>query len=415
MNNDVRRTMTTTGLTLLFCFVAALCEGFDVQAAGVAAAGLAHELRPTPERLGLFFSAGNFGLFLGAFVGGSLADRCGRKKVLLASIATFGVFSLATSQAGSMDSLTWLRMLTGFGLGGAMPNLIAMAAEASADKSRNVSMATAYIGMPIGGAISSLVVFFMDAEHWRRVFVIGGVAPLLIALAMAALMPAPVSAHSDSQVSAAAATKPTAVRDLLGASSVRRTLLIWIGFFLMQVTFQIMLNWLPLLMQARGLSKNGAAFAQVGFNVGGASAALLMGFLLDRKRKLVSVAAAVVALPTVITLLANLPASSGLVTALALLIGGAILSFLVILYAVTDISYPARARGTGIGAAVGIGRLGAIVGPAFAGFLVGTGRTPQQVLTGVLPIAVVCGVCVAWLGWLGLRRIAHSVSATTAN
>lgn len=415
MNNPIARATPTAALILLFCFVAALCEGFDVQAAGVAAAGLAHEFKPTPERLGLFFSAGNFGLFLGAVVGGGLADRLGRKRVLVASIATFGVFALGTSRAWSMDSLTGLRMLTGFGLGGAMPNLIALAAEASADKSRNASMAIAYIGMPIGGAIASLVVFFMDAEHWRRVFIIGGVAPLLIALAMAAWMPSPVSARSDRPVSAALSTKLAAIRDLLGTDTVRRTLLIWVGFFLMQVTFQIMLNWLPLLMQARGLSKNEAAFAQVGFNMGGASAALLMGFLLDRRRKLVSVAAAVIALPTVITLLANVPASGDLVTGLALLIGGAILSFQVILYAVTDVSYPARARGTGVGAAVGIGRLGAIVGPAFAAFLIGSGRTPQQVLTGVLPIAVACGVCVAWLGWLGLRRTSRGGSTATAS
>jgi AAHS family 3-hydroxyphenylpropionic acid transporter len=393
-------------LIVSFCFIAALCEGFDIQAAGVAAAGLAAELKPTPERLGFFFSAGNLGLFLGAVICGGLADRLGRKRVLVASITTFGLFSLATSQAGSIDSLTWMRLLTGFGLGGAMPNLIAAASEAGSEHSRNASMAIAYIGMPIGGAIASLIVFFLAAEHWRNVYIIGGVAPLFIALAMGMLMPASTPPRASARAqSDSVSTHLSAIRDLIGASHVRRTLLLWAGFFLMQVTLQIMLNWLPLLMQARGLSKNEASVAQIGFNIGGAAAALLMGVALDRPRRLVSVAAVVVALPTVVVLLANAEARSDLMTVLALLIGGGILSFQIILYAVVNLSYPATARGTALGACVGVGRLGAIAGPAFAGFLVGSGRTPTQVLTGVLPIVICCGLCVGVLGWYGFRPI----------
>src|SRR5690242_6044332 len=189
VKNDVQRASAAT-LTVTFCFVAALCEGFDIQAAGVAAAGLAAELKPSPERLGFFFSAGNLGLFLGAVICGGLADRVGRKRVLVTSITVFGLFSLATSQAGSIESLTWMRLLTGFGLGGTMPNLIAAASESGSERSRNASMAIAYIGMPLGGAIASLIVFFLAAEHWRNVYIIGGVAPLFIALAMAVFMPA---------------------------------------------------------------------------------------------------------------------------------------------------------------------------------------------------------------------------------
>jgi AAHS family 3-hydroxyphenylpropionic acid transporter len=226
---------------------------------------------------------------------------------------------------------------------------------------------------------------------------------------MAILMPdaAPASTVVSGEVAHGGA-----LRELFGSERLRRTLLLWVGFFLMQLTFQIMLNWLPLLMQARGLPKNEIAFAQTGFNLGGAAAALLMGFLLDRSVRLASIATTVVVLPAVLLLLANAPNGNVLLVVLPLFVGGGILSFQVILFGVADLSYPTTARGVGIGAAVGVGRLGAIVGPAFAAFLLGSGRTPQQVLMAVLPLALACGICVAALGWRAFRvRLVHTADS----
>src|SRR5476649_1940003 len=97
--------------TIIFCVLAALCEGIDLQAAGVAAAGIAPEFKPAPGDLGTFFSASTVGLFFGALLGGRLADSIGRKSVLVGSIALFGVFSLLTAHAHSMTELTWARLL----------------------------------------------------------------------------------------------------------------------------------------------------------------------------------------------------------------------------------------------------------------------------------------------------------------
>ena len=175
---------------VILCFLGALCEGFDVQAAGIAAAGVSHLFRPTPHALGLFFSASGAGLLLGAVVGGRISDRLGRKSVLVASIAAFGLFSLLTSVAPDMESLTAARFLTGLGLGGAMPNLIALAADSSAAKSRNASIAIAFIGMPVGAVAASLIVFFLPLEAWRVVFQVGGAAPLIVAPLMFRYLPA---------------------------------------------------------------------------------------------------------------------------------------------------------------------------------------------------------------------------------
>lgn len=399
MLTRTRQPAFAAGLTLVFCFAAALCEGFDVQAAGVAAVGIKGEWHPSPETLSLFFSAGNFGLFLGAVTGGPLTDRFGSRAVLIGSMATFGIFSLLTSQAPDLRSLIGMRTLTGFGLGGAMPNLIVLAAASSAAQSRNARIAISYIGMPIGGAIASLIVALIPLQHWRWIFIIGGGAPLLVAASMSLFMRQQPSAP----VAARTAANPAGMGALLGYEQVWHTLLIWVGFFLMQVTFQIMLNWLPLLMQARELPKNEVGFAQTGFNLGGAAAALLMGFLLDRRVRRPSIGVTVVALPAVLLLLARAPNGSAALVTLPLLVGAAILSFQVILYGVANRAYPAAAQGAGMGAAVGIGRLGAIVGPALAGLLLGSGRTPQQVVTAVLPLSIVCGLCVAALGWRAFR------------
>jgi len=385
---------------LAFCFLAALCEGFDVQAAGIAAAGIAHDFDATPTQLGLFFSAGSFGLMLGAVVGGRLADRIGRKHVLVASIASFGLFALGTGFAADMQSLIWMRVLTGLGLGGAMPNLIALASEVTRAASRNVSIATIYIGMPLGGTLASVTVALIGSEQWRSIFWIGGATPLVIAAAMGAFMPAtPAPVFGDRVAERAPRRRAGSfTEDLFGGRRLNSTLVLWVGFFLCVLTLYLLLNWLPLLLQARGLSSTGAAYSQAAFNIGGAAGALLTGALLDTRWRWAAIATDVVALPVIVLLLATSPARDELMIALALLLGGAVLSLQVILYGVAGVLYPPSSRGTGVGAAIGVGRVGSIVGPALAAVLIGAGRTSSEVLLGVLPVVVTCGIAAAALG-----------------
>ena len=355
-----------------------------MQAAGVAAGGLSHDFHPLPRALGLL---------VGAVVGGHVADRMGRKTVLIASMGAFGFFSLLTSVAPGMESLTRARLLTGLGLGAAMPNLIALAADASTWRSRNSSIAAAYVGMPLGAAAASLVVFMVPLDSWRVVFQLGGVAPLIVLPLLVFYLP-------PSKPATNRAHRP---RVLFAEGRAPKTLLLWASFFLIVLTLHLMVNWLPFLLIGRGLSKGQATLAQAGFNVGGAAAAFGVGTLLDAAWRRMAIIASLSILPLILYWMAMSQAGPGLLIGLAVFLGGAILAQQVIVYAVAGACYPAAALGTGVGAAVAAGRLGSLAGPLFAASLLAAGRSPSQVLFGVLPIVVVCGIFVGYLGWRELR------------
>jgi AAHS family 3-hydroxyphenylpropionic acid transporter len=358
---------------------------------------MVRDLRPASQELGLFFAASGFGLLLGALAGGRISDSMGRKPVLIASIAAFGIFSFLTSLAPDMDALIGARFLTGLGLGGAMPNLIALVADSSASKSRSASIAAAYVGMPFGGVAASLVVFALPAHAWRVVFQIGAAAPLMIVPLMVRFLPQPAAAAREAVPARWFA--PQMTRALFGSGRAPRTLLLWLGFFLIVLTLHLMLNWLPLLLTGRGLLKGEAIIAQAGFNAGGGLIALWLGIVLDSRWRRVAITVSVLMLPAVLALAALAPARANILIGVAFLLGGAILAQQVIVYAAAGACYPPCDRGTGVGAAVAAGRLGSLTGPLFAAFLLAAGQSPSRVLIGLLPIVVVCGICTGLLGW----------------
>jgi AAHS family 3-hydroxyphenylpropionic acid transporter len=382
--------------TVVLCFLVALCEGFDIQAAGIAAAGLRHELHPGPQVLGFFFSAIGAGLFLGALIGGRTSDLVGRKPVFVASIVAFGICCLLTSVAPDMLSLIGARFLTGLGLGGAMPNLIALAADASGPSRRGGSMAAAYVGLPLGGVVASLLVSALPLDSWRSIFQAGGIAPLVLVPLIIRYLPAARPVADDVPE---ANLRATTMQVLFGEGRTATTVVLWAAFFLVVLTLHLMLNWLPLLLMGRGLSSNHAVFSQAAFSVGSALTGLTVGMLLDSRWKRSAIAVSVVALPAVLLLTATCPPWAGLLIGLAFLLGGSITSEQIIIFAVIGAHYDIASRGTATGAAVAVGRVGSLIGPLVAGLLLAAGHSPAQVLVGILPIALLGGASVALLGW----------------
>ena len=167
-------------LTIGLCFLVALMEGLDLQAAGIAAGGIAQAFALDKMQMGWIFSAGILGLLPGALVGGMLADRYGRKRILIGSVALFGLFSLATAIAWDFPSLVFARLMTGVGLGAALPNLIALTSEAAGPRFRGTAVSLMYCGVPIGAALAATLGFAGANLAWQTVFWVGGVVPLIL-------------------------------------------------------------------------------------------------------------------------------------------------------------------------------------------------------------------------------------------
>src|SRR6202163_3282131 len=175
---------------LLTCAAVLFLDGFDTQAIGYVAPALAKEWGLTKGALGPVFSAGLFGLMIGALLFGPLADRVGRKKIIILSTLAFGIGALVTAFVQDVNTLLAIRFLTGLGLGGAMPNAIAMTSEFNPRRRRATMVMIMFCGFSVGAALGGLLAAALIPQFgWRSVFVVGGVAPLLLVPILALRLP----------------------------------------------------------------------------------------------------------------------------------------------------------------------------------------------------------------------------------
>jgi AAHS family 3-hydroxyphenylpropionic acid transporter len=341
---------------------------------------------------------------LGALGGGRLADTLGRRSTLIASIALFGLFSILTAQAWSIASLTGARLLTGFGLGGAFPTLVAWVNEHSAPTRRRANVALVYSGMPFGGALVSLMSMLTESAHWRHIFIAGGIAPLvLVPVLLWALRAAlPVRGANGAPVDSAPHApmpKTGSFIAIFGDGRALATLLLWVSCFLGLLTVYLMLSWLPTMLHDAGFNKIQAGCAQIAFNVGGALSALLLGELLESKLRNPSIAATLIAAPFLVFLLSRSSHDFALAVAAAFGLGGALLAAQGYFYASAASTYPTSIRGIGSGATVAAGRLGSIVGPMLGGMLTAAGHRSTELLSEIVPLVVLGSLTALAFAW----------------
>jgi AAHS family 3-hydroxyphenylpropionic acid transporter len=394
---ELTSTSNVGRITIVLCLLAAVCEGIDLQAAGVAAAGIGPIFRPAPDVLGTFFAASTLGLFIGALLGGRMADRMGRRSVLIYSVVSFGLFSLLTALAWDMWTLTWARFFTGLGLGGALPMVMTMVPEASAAERRAANVAVAFAGLPVGGVIVSAIALFTGPAQWRLIFIIGGILPLALALTMLMLLKeSPEFTALQAATQSASNTTAQAGRfmRIMTQGRALQTALLWINFFLALIILYLLLNWLPTLLKDNGMTGQQAAFAQIIFNVGGAVAALSMSRLLIGRWRMPSLVATFIGVPVLLFVLSTSTINSHFLIAgiVVFLLGLAVLSMQAFLYSTAPASYPTWIRGVGVGAAIAVGRLGSIIGPKLGGWLKGQGHGPSRLVLDLLPIAIIGSV-----------------------
>ncbi|MGH8463639.1 MAG: 3-(3-hydroxy-phenyl)propionate transporter MhpT, partial [Pseudomonas sp.] len=349
--------------TISLCFLVALMEGLDLQAAGIAAQGMAAAFNLDKLHMGWVFSAGILGLLPGAFVGGWVADRIGRKRVLMGSVALFGLFSLVTALAWDFNSLIVARCLTGVGLGAALPNLIALTSEAAGPRLRGTAVSMMYCGVPLGAALAAVIGIAGFSGGWQVVFYVGGVVPLLIVPLLGRYLPESV-AFRDGQQSTDNSTGlwHGLFRNGTGSS----TLLLWLSYFFTLMVVYILINWLPSLLVGQGFTGVQASWVMLSLQLGAAVGTLLLGALMDR------LPAWAIASLIYLGILGSLTAL-GLASAFEhMLVAGFVAGLFAtggqgVLYALAPLFYPTHMRATGVGTAVAVGRLGAMSGPLVTG------------------------------------------------
>lgn len=385
--------------TIGLCFLVALMEGLDLQAAGIAAQGMAAAFELDKLHMSWVFSAGIFGLFPGAFAGGWLADRIGRKRVLMASVGLFGVFSLATALAWDFNSLLVARCLTGVGLGAALPNLIALTSEVAGPRLRGTAVSLMYCGVPLGAALAALIGIADLAGGWQVVFYVGGVVPLLIVPLLGLYLP-----ESQQFRNVQGEAPIGVVRGLFREGAALPTTLIWVSYFFTLMVVYILINWLPSLVIGQGFTGRQASWVMLALQIGAAAGTLFLGWVMDRLPAWALSALIYVGILVSLTALGLASHLPGMLAA------GFIAGFFAtggqcVLYALAPHFYRPSIRATGVGSAVAIGRLGAMSGPLVAGKMLALGTGTAGVMLASAPGIVIAAVA---MFYLSVRRNAAS-------
>ena len=397
-------------LIILLCAGILFMDGIDAQATSYAAPSLRADWKLNPGQLATIFSSSLFGILLGALFVAPLADRFGRRPVILLCTLAVGVFTLATGFAGDQPTLLVLRFLTGLGLGGAMPNAIALTSEYAPPRRRGVIVSLMFSGFTLGAITGGLISHEAVPEYgWRAVFLVGGV--LTLAFVPLAFWGVPESVRflrtkggADDKIQRLLArTGPLeeapedvgagikgGVRELFTQGRATRTILLWVVFFMSLLDVYMLINWLPTALNQGGASVQTAILVSTIMQSGGLIGAWPLGALVDRIGPRLTLVPAYL-LATVCIAGVGLLASQSIVltTIVAFGAGFGVIGGQAAMNAIASTTYPTAARSTGVGWALGVGRTGSIVGPLIGGALM-TAHMPTRdiFLLSAIPAAI---------------------------
>lgn len=372
---------------IAICILIAVLDGFDTQTIGMLAPAISKELAFPISRFGPIFSAGLVGMLIGAMVLGPLADRVGRKSMVIISTLLFGALSLLTAYASTYDQLLLCRFITGVGLGGALPNALALASEYSPKRYARIIVTTLMCGMPLGAVLGGVTTSVLLPVHgWHSVFIVGGILPLALALVATAFMPesarflilkggasrrfvalmqrlAPDLPNGQTFQVPSSHRTAVPIRELFIGGRWRDTLLLWIPYFMNLVVLYFIVSWMPVvLLKANHPVAVGIAAVSL-FSVGGVLGSVLQGWLMNYFGVRKTLIAELIIYAGLAFMLSAWSNSYVAVVAISTLMGMVIQGVQAGLNAMATEIYPTHMRGTGVGFAIGIGRIGSICGP----------------------------------------------------
>jgi MFS transporter, AAHS family, 4-hydroxybenzoate transporter len=407
------------------CTLVQICDAYDVNAIGVSVPSMTHLWHLAPSAFTTAFLWSSVGIMVGALSAGPIGDRLGRRPLLIGSLLIFGLASLATAFAGSLLMLTILRFFTGLGIGGGFPGAATLTGDYAPRRRRATMIMASFTGAPLGGFLcGQLAGLLLPRFGWPSIFLVGGMVPLLMVAALALWLPeSPRFLAAKANLSpreaallrrlditpgrAAAEGLDVAQRNpiamLFGRGYALQTVLLWVIFFCSLVNLFLFVYWLPEVLHLTGMTPPEAARATSFRELGGVAAVLYLGFLIDRSGPERALAASYAAGVVVIAAIALLAMPYLMLIAVIFLSGLTIVGSQTGANAACGALYPARMRTSGLGWALGIGRLGGIAAPALGGYLLARGLPPRQIFLTACGFAVVAAVATALLALRGNR------------
>ena len=417
-----------TGYQKLLTALAALAvifDGFDIQILGFAIPSLMREWHLARAAFAPVLALGLAGMSAGSPVAGYIGDRYGRRPALIGCIMLFGLATVGTAFAHSLVALAVLRVLTGMGAGGALPNAAALAAELAPLSRRPAAVKLTFLCVPLGGMLGGLIAArVLPLYGWRTLYEIGGALPLAFAFVLLWTLPESprfLAQHSDrwaelarllTRMGHAVAPgspfqerferKPAGhapLRALLGPGLARDTAGLWIAFFSCMICVYLVFGWLPTLLTTQGLDAATASTGLAVFNFGGVLGVLVWSVLmttLGSRGPMLSGALATAGSALAILLVPVQSQADHNLLLLALGLNGLLVNALqTSMYALAAHIYPTAVRASGVAYAAAVGRIGGLLSSLFGALIIGAGAGAYW---GTLAAAMVCSF--AGLAWV---------------
>ena len=413
------------------CFACLLMDGFDVQSLGYVAPALSAELHITRVQLGPVLSAAPLGVLIGSILCSMLADRIGRRPVLIGTTLFYALLTWLTARATSLEELRIVRVIGGIGMGAIMPNAMALVGEYSPRRLRVTIMMIVSNGFTAGAALGGFVAAWLLPRYgWRSVFYFGAVVPLVIGILMIGLLPESLQflalqrkklvqlgrwlqrIQPSLNVSGAEYVLPEEPEKKGGVTFIRLlhdgraagTLLLWVVNFMNLLNLYFLQGWLTTVVTDAGYPQTTAAVVASMVQVGGTIGALTLGWFVH-KWGFVPVLATLGVLGSINIAAIGQPwIPLAMLTTVVFVAGICVTGGQAAINALAATYYPTELRSTGIGAGLGIGRIGAIVGPTLASVLLGFGWSARDLfLAAAVPPLIAAAAMIGWKFAVGTR------------